>query len=169
MAFFANVLLLRNTLRGDERVVDYLHQVQDNFLEDLGYDTYPFLKLAEELPPLTPEALFYSTGFFNYHNYQHLNRPDYEAAARALATTTELTTPMRRTCGLTVTEYATSLRLQFKVNPAAFAQVEHLASLDNFLDLLRQLIQHPLRQLSDLKQRTPANLLTEYPLAFSQS
>jgi amino acid adenylation domain-containing protein len=46
IGFFANVLLLRNTLRGDERVVDYLHQVQDNFLEDLGYDTYPFLKLA---------------------------------------------------------------------------------------------------------------------------
>ncbi|OON70559.1 non-ribosomal peptide synthetase [Hymenobacter sp. CRA2] len=156
IGFFANVLLLRNTVQPEEPVADYLQRVQDSFLEDLSYDSYPFLRLVDELPGVGPELLP-ATGFLNYHNYQHVSTSVYEAALLDAPSTLELIAPMQRAFGLTVTEYANCLQLQFKFNPAAFPAVSSQVTVDNFLALLRQVIHHPLRRLDELRQRAAAS------------
>jgi non-ribosomal peptide synthetase component F len=155
IGFFANVLLIRTTVAVDMPVLAYLHQVQDNFLEALDYDAYPLLRLVEELPDLTPDGLYYATGFFNYHNYQHVTTSGY-SAARPEAQQVEVIAPMRRAYGLTVTEHANGLHVQFKVNSAAFARVEAPVTLQAFLGLLQQVVQHPLRPIHELQQHPQA-------------
>jgi amino acid adenylation domain-containing protein len=157
IGFFANALLIRNTVPTDMPVANYLQQVQDGFLEDLSHDAYPFIKLMEELPGVTP-AILPATGFFNYHNYQHVSTTVYEAGLAEQAGRVDAIAPMPRAYGLTVTEYANCLRLQFKFNPDAFAQASGPVSLDRFIDLLQQIIQRPQQLTKALTENEPVQL-----------
>jgi amino acid adenylation domain-containing protein len=142
IGFFANALLVRNKFEEVISVADFMHQVQDSFLDDLTHEAYPFVKLMSELPGITPDIL-QATGFFNYHNYQHLKTLVYENDLPETGVKIVETDPIQRAFGLTVMEYSNCMKIQFKYNPDAFEYKKPFAVFDQFLAVLKQIVYQP--------------------------
>ena len=139
IGFFANALFIRNIIDVDKTILDYLHQVRDNFIDDLNYDAYPFVKLLSHLPDITPDILG-STGFFNYHNYDYYKASEYKIDAKDREGYLEKLEPMKRAFGLTVSEYGDFLKLGLQWNPHLF-QDESDKIKELFFGILKQVVQ----------------------------
>lgn len=142
IGFFANALLLRNTVDSAIPVLEYLRLVQSSFLDDLKHDAYPFAKLMDEIPGITP-ALLQATGFFNYHNYDYLKASAYETNLGKISGQINEIAPIQRAFGLTVMEYTNSFQIQLKYNPDFFADSSPAALMKHFMGVVNQLIDQP--------------------------
>jgi len=139
IGFFANALFIRNIIDVDKTILDYLRQVRDNFIDDLNYDAYPFVKLLGQLPDIKPDILGY-TGFFNYHNYDYYKASEYKIDDNEREGALEKLEPMKRAFGLTVGEYGDFLKLGLQWNPHLF-QDEKDKVKELFWGILKQIVQ----------------------------
>lgn len=142
IGFFANLLLVRNTIDGSQQVLSFLQQVQHGFLDDLEHDTYPFGQLLQELPGIMPETFFNGAVSYNYHNYQHRREADLDTTTPD----TEEQKPGEITLDvalvLAVTEYRNGLQVQFIFNADRFSYEQRKAYRNLYFSLLRQVMEH---------------------------
>ncbi|MGF6929493.1 hypothetical protein QFZ48_004993 [Chitinophaga sp. W2I13] len=101
-------------------LIDHVRNVQQQFLEDLNNSLYPFRKLIDELPDVTPSASFINPHvFFNYHNYEYLKDQDARIDKSEL-NDTEDTVEMQSTFGININEFRNCSRVQLIFDPAVF-------------------------------------------------
>jgi len=109
---FVNFLFVRNTVCREKPLLQHLKDVQDSFLDDLHFGSYPFAKLIYELPEVDPGPAFLCNFFFyNYLNFNFLKESvsvgqdtEHEIAAENL---------FSRNYGLEVAEYKNCITLKF--------------------------------------------------------
>jgi amino acid adenylation domain-containing protein len=143
VGFFPNMLLIRNLISRQKTVLDYLQGVQDNFADDLRYDTYPFEKLVYELPGIVPAGFLDNTVFFNYHNYSHKQQQEFGQAGSGEERRTMGDFPLRFTMVLSVTEFKNCLNVQFMFNGSFFSLRTREKISEQYFLILSQIIANP--------------------------
>nr|WP_295875048.1 non-ribosomal peptide synthetase [uncultured Chitinophaga sp.] len=140
IGFFVNTVLVRNEVDAALPVQQFLKELQQRFLDDLHYSTYPFGKLTGELPAVTPADFLRSTVVFNYHNYDYLKDADYHGPVKGGAKNTPT---IQTALVLHVHEFRNCLRLDFICSRNVFDQDQASAIKALYLAVLRQVIQEP--------------------------
>jgi hypothetical protein len=139
IGFFSNLLLVRNVVAHGKDAVEYLQQVQDNFLEDLQHDAYPFAKLIDELPGL-PRPSLSSRVIFNYHNYSHFKEVVYDGVGQVKEEVKITNGPVQFSFSLAITEFKNCLRLKFIFNGNTFNNTRRMEIQEMYFDILKQVI-----------------------------
>ncbi|MGF6848996.1 amino acid adenylation domain-containing protein/non-ribosomal peptide synthase protein (TIGR01720 family) [Chitinophaga sp. W3I9] len=120
IGYFVNVIFVRTFVDMNRSLIDHVRNVQQQFLEDLNNSLYPFRKLIDELPDVTPSASFINPHvFFNYHNYEYLKDQDARIDKSEL-NDTEDTVEMQSTFGININEFRNCSRVQLIFDPAVF-------------------------------------------------
>ncbi len=150
IGFFANSIFLRNITEDDIVIIEYLHGVQKNFIQDLHYEAYPFEKLLNEIPDAAPTLLKY-TGFFNYHNYNHYQEEEYEISDESRKGKVLQVLPMIRAYGFIISEYKNCLRLQILFDKELYRNANILYIMEHYFSILAQILEEPGLLISGLK------------------
>lgn len=157
IGLFASQLLVRNVIRKEMVIRDYLQQVLDNFLDDLGYESYPLMKLINELPGFVDSGVLDLSVYYNYHNYNYLKEIVYSPESPDRVTIEEADA-LKNAFGLIIGEFSNSLKFEFVFNPAVF-DLDHAMEIKNlFFSILKLIIDHPgmhIGQLDELLKETP--------------
>jgi tyrocidine synthetase-3 len=148
IGFFVNTLLVRNVIDTNQSTQQFLKGVQQNFLDDLHYSTYPFGKLIRELPNVAPADFLRSTVVFNYHNYDYLKEAVYH---KPVKTDGKNIPTVQTALVLHVYEFKNCLRLDFICSRNVFNQDQAMAVKDMYFTLLRQVLQEPGMLIDKLK------------------
>jgi amino acid adenylation domain-containing protein len=151
IGYFANYLLVTNEVNDDTSMRAFLYEVQDNFLADLSHGEYPFEKLLRELPGLDTDLLFNSCAFYNYRDYYFLksaaykiNDPAYNAGEGKEETTLTKSRFMQCPIGMSVEEYAHSLKINILFNSNVFSEAHAKDIFDIHRSVLQQILSSPL-------------------------
>jgi amino acid adenylation domain-containing protein len=150
IGFFANLLLVRTKIDKAKTVLEYLHQIQHDFLEDLAHDAYPIDKLINELPGITPAGFLQSTVFFNYHNYSYIKSGVLTVADADEEEERGGENPLPLALGLSVTEYQNTLAIQILFNSNLFPPYLRITIKDHYFLILDNLLQQPQSLISQL-------------------
>lgn len=140
--FLANTLFIRNTFHSGKTVAGFLKEFQQNFLDDLENQEYPFMKLIDEIPGISPENFLADSVFYNYHNYSYKSSAEYDITGKDNRKITPAD-PQEATCGLAVTEYKNCLELQFIFRLSRFDTASATEFGGLFFDLLNQSLENP--------------------------
>jgi acyl carrier protein len=150
IGYFANVIVVRNRVEQDRSLVEYLHKVQHNFIDDLEYAAYPFAKLIHEIPGMRSNDLLQASVFYNYHNYKF----NSEAVLNTDEKEKEEASPQHASLQmgflLGVKEFKNCLQLQFIFNPRLVDYSHRLQIKERYLTLLKQVVadsKMPVKQL----------------------
>lgn len=150
IGLFANPLLVRNTLDGEQPAITWIRQVQRGFTDDLNYSAYPFAKVIAMMPALSAPDLLCQTVYYNYHNYTHLKEAVYTGTPPAWQ---EITDPVDYPLGLSVSEYRNCLKLEWVLSKRVFHEDVLPAVKEHYLFLLKEVMQHPNLLLKQLQER----------------
>ena len=154
IGYFANSLIVRNRVPAEMPAIEFLLQVQQDFLDDLSHDTYPIEKLIHELPGIQPATFLSKRGAFNYHNYAYLNEHTYKVKEAERTGVIEYKAPVQTPFGLVVKEYKNCLKLEFIFDHRRFAPSRAFEMNAFYLSVLQQIIDEPGKfpgQLTDNK------------------
>ncbi|MGB8191918.1 MAG: condensation domain-containing protein, partial [Chitinophagaceae bacterium] len=147
---FTNMLLVRNPVSGKQSAVEFLKQVQHNFLQDLGYDAYPVDKLVHELSGIQQDHFLRSTVLFNYHNYSYLKEMNVETGESETETKTRGGLPLQQAFILGVSEYENCMALMFAFNKNEMDHAAQIEIRDQYFSILEQVIQDPQLPVSQI-------------------
>lgn len=155
IGYFANSIIVRTRVNKDLPAGDYFLEIQNDFLEALSYDAYPFEKLIREMPGVTAADFFDAQCYFNYHNYTHLNEHTYIGKEEERRGVLEYRSPSKMPMGLSVKEYKNCLKLEIVFDSSRFTAEQSITLSDYYFSLLMQVIADPqlsLRQLTESKE-----------------
>jgi amino acid adenylation domain-containing protein len=140
IGLFAAPLMTRFQLDNHKPLSVFFEEIRDNFLEDLSFDTYPVMKLIDELPDINKANLLNTAVFFNYHNYAYLKETaDYSVIETGVRELPQL----KGTLGIIAEDYANRLKLEFIFN-ASFFNRDQVAELKTqYFMILKQVLQFP--------------------------
>ncbi|HJT72356.1 MAG TPA: condensation domain-containing protein, partial [Chitinophaga sp.] len=141
IGFFVNTLLIRSRIDSNIPVPAYLQELQEEFLDDLGFSAYPFGKLINELPGISPAAFSGSTVVFNYHNYDYLRDVIYKEEPQVMEKRHRPTIQVALV--LHVYEFGNCLQLEFLGSENVFSEEElfHIRAL--YQSLLKEVLYEP--------------------------
>lgn len=157
IGLFASPLLVRNEISKELVIEDYLQLVLDNFLEDLGHESYPLMKLINELPGFVESGVLDLSVYYNYHNYNYLKEIVYSPESSDRVTIEEADA-LKNAFGLIIGEFSNSLKFEFVFNPGVFDHDHGMEIKNLFFSILRLIIDHPgmhIGQLDELLKETP--------------
>jgi non-ribosomal peptide synthetase component F len=140
--FLANTLFIRNTFQVGKTVTGFLKEFQQNFLDDLEHQEYPFIKLIGELPGISRENFLADSIFYNYHNYSYKSSAEYDITGKDNRKITP-SDPLEATCGLAVTEYKNCLELQLIFRLSRFDTASATAFAGLYMDLINFALENP--------------------------
>jgi hypothetical protein len=150
---FANALFIRNLIKKGQTAIEYLKEVQNNFLTDLSFASYPIGKLIGELPNIIPTTAFLeSIVYYNYHNYGYLKELIYTAEELERDGKKASIEPGRCIFGLVVFEFKNCLKLSYRLKQDVFDEVQAIKINDLYFSILKRVIKNPqllIKQLSD--------------------
>jgi amino acid adenylation domain-containing protein len=151
IGYFANLLPVRNIINRDHTVLEYLQQVQDNFLDDLNCDAYPIDKLMNELPAIDQSGIMEASVFYNYHNYNYLVNTVHTTEENENEERRGGNITMKLALALGVTEFSNCLTIQLMFNENLFARNERLRIKKMYFSLLQQVISNPQQLIKTIK------------------
>ncbi|MVT11424.1 non-ribosomal peptide synthetase [Chitinophaga tropicalis] len=138
IGFFVNTLLIRSRIDSNTPVPAYFRELQEDFLDDLGFSAYPFGKLINELPGISPAAFLGSTVVYNYHNYDYLRDVTYREEP-GLAENHHRPT-IQTALVLHVKEFGNCLLLEFIGSENVFSENDLLHITSLYHSLLEQVL-----------------------------
>jgi amino acid adenylation domain-containing protein len=160
VGFFPNLLLVRHGINRQKTVAEYLHGIQDDFMNDLANDTYPFEKLVQELPGIAGTDFLDNTVFFNYHNYSHNQGIEIDSSSTVEEERQMGDFPLQFAMVLSITEYKNCLNLQFMFNGNLFDPAARMQVKDQFYHTLGKLVGNPCILINEIyTERDPESLL----------
>lgn len=140
---FVNSILVRNIINREHMLAEFLQNIQEGYLDDLNYDSYPFEKLVHELPLVNPATISDALVFMNYHSYDYLSEIAYDATAAETEGWMTHKEPIRMPFGLVVSEYGNSLKLQLVFNAVRFSESEATLIVNSFYTTLSEILSFP--------------------------
>jgi amino acid adenylation domain-containing protein len=153
IGLFVNTLLVRNIIKNEKSVIDYLHEVQNNFLDDLSYETYPFGKLINELPGINHSEFSNTKVTYNYHNYTYLKESNYAIEETDNKRKLENKPLGEFSLSLAVMEYNNCLKLDFAFNGNLISHEHALEIRDCYFSILRQIVYNPQLLIRQMKEQ----------------
>ncbi|WP_160715183.1 non-ribosomal peptide synthetase [Chitinophaga solisilvae] len=150
---FVNSILVRNTVNREDTLAAFLLSMQEGYLDDLNYDSYPFEKLIHELPAVNPATLSDALVFLNYHNYDYMSQADIEVTAADTEGWMSRKEPVRMPFGLVVSEYQQVLKLQLVFNAARFSEADAAQMAGSFHQILAEILSAPHKTIKSFLSR----------------
>jgi hypothetical protein len=137
-------LLFRNHIDWEISNIDYLTALQDQFLDDLSFGSYPLRKIADDLHGWNLDHSFLSTmACYNYHNYTHFKGTAYEGSEAERRGEMKIVFPCEFCFGLIVKEYKNCLKLVSLFSTGIFSEERAMEIKDEWFAILKAMVSNP--------------------------
>ena len=143
VGIFANPLFIRTQVNKSQSISAYLQNLLQDFSNDLNYESYPMMKLLEELPGIVPTEIVSKAIAFNYHNYDYMRESLFALSAMQNEDEIYEVQPIKGSLGIIAEEYSNGLKIQFLFNNSFFEKTDVTLARSVFLLILEEFLDRP--------------------------
>jgi amino acid adenylation domain-containing protein len=154
IGFFVNILVLRTDLSGNPTFRELLQRVRKVCMEAHRHQDMPFEKLVEELQP--ERRLDRNPLFQVMLNFLDLPEPDYDLPELKVELLAEREVQSKFDLTLYITPASQAIRLNLVYNADLFAPERIVEMLEQFKQLLEQVVDQPDEKIGRFNLVTPA-------------
>jgi hypothetical protein len=138
---FVSALLVRHYIDKSRRILDYLREAQENFINDLSFASYPLSRLLHELPDQSVGSDFLdSIVYFNYHNYEYLREITYGKEEMESPGNKLVAIPGPGKLGMDIMEFKNCLRMTLRLSQTVFTEAQAVKTRDLYFSILKKIV-----------------------------